>query len=127
MSVCLVCDRTCLKRTHMVSVLGFGGFRLMDLSKAFDTINHNLLIAKHRAYGISNDSLKLLYSYLSNRWHRTQINRKFSSWKELSQGVPQGSTFGPLLFNIKNCSFYLILLICVILQMTQSSMLAIWT
>ena len=72
----------------------------MDLSKAFDTINHDLLVAKLHAYGFSNDSLKLLYSYLKNRWYRTKINHKFSSWKELSQGVPQGSVYGPLLFNI---------------------------
>ena len=48
----------------------------------------------------NNDSLKLLYSYLNNRWYRTKINQKFSSWKELSQGVPQGSVLGPFLFII---------------------------
>ena len=69
----------------------------MDLSKAFD---HNLLVAKLHAYGFSNDSSKLLYSYLKNRWHRTKINHKFSLWKELSQGVPQGTVLGPILFNI---------------------------
>ena len=72
----------------------------MDLSKAFDTIKHDLLVAKLHAYGFSNGSLKLLYSYLKNRWYRTKINHKFSSWKELSQGVPQGFVLGPLLFNI---------------------------
>ena len=44
-------------------------------------------------------SLKL-YSYLRNRWHRTKINQKFSSWKQLSQGVPQGSVLGSLLLII---------------------------
>ena len=73
---------------------------LMDLSKEFDTINHDLLFAKLHTYGFSNDSLKLLYSYLNNRWYRTKINHKFSSWKELSQGVPQGSVLESLLFNI---------------------------
>ena len=53
---------------------GFGGAMIMDLSKAFDTFTHNLLIAKLHAYGFSNVSLKLLYSYLSNRWHRTNIS-----------------------------------------------------
>ena len=79
---------------------GFGGAVLMELSKAFDTINHNFLVAKLRAYGFSNGSLKLLYSYLKHRWYRTKINHKLSFWKELSQRVPQGSALGSLLFNI---------------------------
>ena len=79
---------------------GFGGAILMDLSKAFDTLNHNLLIAKLHAYGFSKEALKLIKSYLTNRWQRTKINRSYSSWTELLQGVPQGSIIGPLLFNI---------------------------
>ena len=64
----------------------------MDLSKAFDTINHDLLIAKLNAYGFEKNA----QSYLDNRWQRTKINTSFSSWIEL----PQGSVLGPLLFNI---------------------------
>ena len=51
----------------------------MDLSKAFDTINHELLIAKLHAYGFSMDALKIAHSYLSNRWHRTKIDDSFST------------------------------------------------
>ena len=47
----------------------------MDLSKAFDTLNHDLLLAKLHAYGFDSDSLKVLYIYLSNRYKRTKINK----------------------------------------------------
>ena len=50
------------------------GAVLMDLSKAFDTAKHDLLIAKLYAYGFNKETLKLLYNYLSNRWHETKIN-----------------------------------------------------
>ena len=53
---------------------GFGGAVLMDLSKTFDTIKHDLLIAKLYAYGFNKESLKLIHNYLSNRWQRTKIN-----------------------------------------------------
>ena len=79
---------------------GYGGAILRDLLKAFDTLNHELLIAKLNAYGFSHNSPSLLYSYLSNRWQRTKINNYFSTWAEILQGVPQGSILGPLLFNI---------------------------
>ena len=59
---------------------GFGGTVLMDLSKDFDTIKHDLLVAKLYAYGFNKESLKRLHNYLINRWHRTKINKQFSSW-----------------------------------------------
>ena len=72
----------------------------MDLYKVFDIIKHDLLVAKLYTYGFNKISQKLLHNYLSNRWHRTKINRQFSSRQELIQGVPQGSDLSPLLFNI---------------------------
>ena len=69
----------------------------MDLSKAFDTLNHDLLIAKLHAYGFSRNALMLIKSYLSNRWQRTKINNSYSSGIELLRGVPQGPILGPLL------------------------------
>ena len=79
---------------------GFAGVVLMDLSKVFDTLNLELLIAKLHGYGFGKEFLMLLLSYLSSRWQRTRINTSFSSWTELLQGVPQGSVLGPLLSNI---------------------------
>ena len=72
----------------------------MDLSKAFDTINHDLLLAKLKAYGFSLNAVKLMHSYLKNRKQQVQINNKFSSENIVIAGVPQSSIDGPLLFNL---------------------------
>ena len=69
---------------------GYVGGVLMDLSKAFDTINHNLLIAKLHAYGFGIESLEIIHDYLSDRWQRTKINTSFSSWSGILCGMPRG-------------------------------------
>ena len=76
------------------------GMILMDLSKAYDCIPYDLLLAKMEAYGIDKKSLNLLRSYLSGRKQRVKLNSEYSSYVNIDRGVPQGSILGPLLFNI---------------------------
>ena len=65
---------------------------LMDLFKTFDTINHDLLIAKLHAYGVRGNSLRLVRDYLSNRFQRTKVNGAYSTWEELLTGVPRAQS-----------------------------------
>ena len=79
---------------------GFAGALLMDLSKTFDTINHELVIAKLHAYGFSIEAIEVRSSNLQERWQRGKINTNFSPWTKLFYRVPQGSVLGTMLFNI---------------------------
>ena len=72
----------------------------MDFSKAFDTLDHAILLEKLRYYGISGTSLYWFRSYLSNRKRYVEINNERSPCLNIKTGVPQGSTLGPLLFLI---------------------------
>ena len=81
------------------NVLVKGGYIctiFMDLSKAFDTLNHDLLIAKLGAYGFETDALRYMKSYLTNRKQRVRVNKNFSEWERITTD----SILGPLLFNI---------------------------
>ena len=73
---------------------------LTDLSKAFDCIAHDLLIAKLVAYGFSDTALRYVYSYLSNRKQCVRINNTYSNYQKIKSGVPQGSILGPIFFNL---------------------------
>ena len=90
---------------------GKAGVILTDLSKAFDCLVHDLLIAKLSAYGFDYLSLKLIYNYLTGRSQRVRINNSFSSWRDILFGVPQGSILGPPLFNIYTIDIFMFLLL----------------
>ena len=72
----------------------------MDLSKAFDTLNYDLWIAKLHAYGFGKNVLDLVYSYLKDRKQRVKITTTFSTWTDIFSDVPQGSMRDAPLFNI---------------------------
>ena len=75
---------------------------LTELSKAFDYLPHELLLAKSSAYGFSLSAMILICSYLFNRQQRTKTNTSYSPWEEILLEVPQRSILSPLVFNIFN-------------------------
>ena len=72
---------------------GPAGAILTDLSKAFDCLNDDLLIAKLEAYGFGKEALKFIYDYLKDRKQRTKVNGSFSSWLELMWGTTRFNTW----------------------------------
>ena len=92
----------------------FGAF-LTDLSKAFDCIDHKLLIAKLCEYGVSSSALNIISSYLKHRTQRTKISDCFSARSNIEYGVPQGSILGPLKPQAKGSTIDILLLALLIL------------
>ena len=87
----------------------------MDLLKAFETIDYELLTAKLHEYWFSIEPLEILLSYLLHWWQSVKTNKTFNSWTQLIQGVPQWSAFCPILLSyffalkeidICNCEWY---------------------
>ena len=76
----------------------YGCIVFIDLQKAFDTVNHDILLSKLEHYGIRGTSLKWFKSYLSDRYQYVSVNREYSNLMKITCGVPQGSVLGPLLF-----------------------------
>ena len=74
------------------------GADLMDLSKV--SIPHDLIIAKLAAYGVERGNLRLIYSYLKGWKQSVKIDNTYSDYEEFFFGIPQGSTLGPILFNL---------------------------
>ena len=70
----------------------------LDMAKAFDSIDHNILFSKLHAYGIRGTPLNLIKNYFSDRHQYTLANRCKSSFRKIKTGVPQGSVLGPLFF-----------------------------
>ena len=86
--------KTKLNMGHKVGVI------YMDLSKAFDSLNHELLIAKLKCYGVDQNAVEFFRSYFSNLSRSCKINNTLGDWRKIITRVPQGSILGPLLFKI---------------------------
>ena len=95
--------RKCLDENKIV------GGTLIDLSKAFDCLSHDLLVGKLEAYGLDTKTLKHMLSYLSGRKQCVKIMNSFSLLKLILSDIPQGSILGPILFNMfMNDIFFLL-------------------
>ena len=99
-SASIALNDICNKLLHNLEKNKISCTVFLDLAKAFDTIDHTILIKKLKQYGIRGTPLELLKNYLQNRKQQTLYQGALSDYKTITCGVPQGSTFGPLLFLI---------------------------
>jgi hypothetical protein len=98
------CETSLLKLVedwkHAVDSSDYVGIISTDMSKAFDSLHPALMINKLQAYGFSEKTLNLIRSYFNQRMNRVKLGTVLSEWKETDRGCPQGSSFGPVLWNV---------------------------
>jgi len=85
--------RLSVNRKELVTILS------TDMSKAFDSLSRSLTLKKLDAYGFNSSSLELIRSFFDRTLNRVKINGHMSQWRIMERGCPQGSSFGPLLWN----------------------------
>lgn len=86
--------RLAVDRKELVTILS------TDMSKAFDLLSHSLILKKLDAYSFNSSSLELIRSFFDSRLNRVKINGHMSERRIMERGCPQGSPFGPLLWNM---------------------------
>ena len=91
-----------------------------DLSKAYDSVDHELIIAKLNTYEFNLLALKLIHDYLLNRKQRTKVNSSYSDQLFIYFGVPRGSILGPLLFNIFSACFSSLMQLVLLVTLTKT-------
>jgi len=96
MATCYFVEKIKLKLDNGSAV----GAVFLDLKKAFDTVNYNVLLSKLSNLNFSDTAMKWMESYLTIRRHSTRVGNKMSSFSNCTVGVPQGSVLGPLLFSL---------------------------
>ena len=98
----------------------------MNLSKAFDCILYDLIIAKLVAYRIERETLRLIYSYLKRRQKCVKINNTYSDYNKIISGVPQGSIPGPILFNLSINDLFFFIEIASMHNFADDNTLSAW-